>query len=109
MTFSSGWTERNPERFEEILAARGAHPTPDVTLDAHLEACYSFYARGCDVERIDAPALVLHGDADVIVPVENGRMLASRLPNARYIELPAEDTTSSSRIHQRSTGSCWSS
>jgi pimeloyl-ACP methyl ester carboxylesterase len=40
------------------------------------------------VERIDAPALVLHGDADAIVPVENGRALAARLPNARYVELP---------------------
>jgi 3-oxoadipate enol-lactonase len=88
MTFSPGWTERNPERFEEILAARAEHPTPDVTLDAHLQACYGFYAGGCEVEQIDAPALVLHGDADVIVPVENGRMLGSRLPNARYVELP---------------------
>ena len=88
LTFSPGWTERNPERFEEILAARGEHPTADVTLDAHLQACYAFYDAGCEVERIDAPALVLHGDADVIVPVENGRALAARLPNARYVELP---------------------
>jgi 3-oxoadipate enol-lactonase len=88
LTFSPGWTERNPERFEEILAARLEHPTPEKTLDAHLQACYGFYSRGCRVERIDAPALVLHGDADVIVPVENGRALASRLPNARYVELP---------------------
>jgi 3-oxoadipate enol-lactonase len=88
LTFSPGWTERNPERFEEVLAARGEHPTPDVTLDAHLRACYGFYDRRCEVERIDVPTLVLHGDADVIVPVENGRRLASRLPNARYVELP---------------------
>src|SRR5438034_6288013 len=88
LTFSPGWTARNPKRFEEILAARGEHPTPDVTLDAHLQACYGFYARGCEVERIGAPALVVHGDEDLIVPVENGRMLASRLPNARYAELP---------------------
>jgi 3-oxoadipate enol-lactonase len=88
MTFSRGWAERNPERFEEILAARREHPTPDVTLDAHLQACYGFYNRRCEVERIDARTLVLHGDADVVVPVENGRMLASRLPNARYVELP---------------------
>ena len=88
LTFSPGWTERNPERFEEILAARGEHPTPDVTLDAHLQVCYGFYNRGTEVERIETPALVLHGDADVVVPVENGRMLASRLPNARYVELP---------------------
>jgi pimeloyl-ACP methyl ester carboxylesterase len=88
MTFSPDWTERNPERFEEILAARLEHPTPEKTLEAHLQVCYGFYNRGCEVERIDAPALVLHGDEDVIVPVENGRMLASRLPNARYVELP---------------------
>jgi 3-oxoadipate enol-lactonase len=88
LTFSPGWTERNPERFEEILAARGEYPTSDVTLEAHLRACYGFYNGGCEVERVDASALVVHGDADVIVPVENGRMLASRLPNARYVELP---------------------
>jgi pimeloyl-ACP methyl ester carboxylesterase len=108
LTFSPGWTERNPERFEEILAARGEHPTPDVTLEAHLLACYAFYARGCEVERIDAPALVLHGDADAIVPVENGRALAARLPNARYVELPGrghnvqlEDPTTINRLTLR--------
>jgi pimeloyl-ACP methyl ester carboxylesterase len=42
------------------------------------------------VERIDARALVLHGDEDLIVPVENGRMLAARLPNATYVELPGK-------------------
>jgi 3-oxoadipate enol-lactonase len=86
-TFASGWTERNPERFEEILAARLEHPTSYETIEMHATACYGFYDRGCEVERISAPALVVHGDADLIVPVENGRALAARLPNARYIEL----------------------
>jgi pimeloyl-ACP methyl ester carboxylesterase len=87
MTFARGWSERNPGRFEEILAARLEFPTPEKTLEAHLQVCYGFYARACEVERIDAPALVLHGDEDLIVPVENGRTLAARLPNARYLEL----------------------
>ena len=86
-TFAAGWAERNPERFEEILAARLEYPTPYETIEAHVAACYAFYAEGCDVERIEAPALVVHGDADLIVPVENGRRLAERLPNARYVEL----------------------
>jgi 3-oxoadipate enol-lactonase len=105
LTFSPGWTKRNPERFEVILAAQLEHPTPEETLAAHLQACYGFYGRGCEVERIDVPALVLHGDADVIVPVENGRMLASRLPNARYVELagrghnlPLEDPATVNRL-----------
>jgi pimeloyl-ACP methyl ester carboxylesterase len=86
-TFSPGWPEREAERFEEILAARLEDPTPVETILAHAEACYGFYDTGCDAERIDAPALVVHGDADLIIPVENGRMLAARLPNAKYVEL----------------------
>ncbi len=86
-TFSSGWTEANPERFEKILAATLEHPTPIETIQAHMAACYRFYDQGLEVERIDVPALVVHGDEDLIVPVENGRMLAQRLPNARYVEL----------------------
>lgn len=87
LTFSPGWAEQNAGRFEQILEARREHPTPDETLDAHINACYGFYAHGCDVERIDVAAMVVHGDEDLIVPVENGRMLAARLPNARYFEL----------------------
>jgi 3-oxoadipate enol-lactonase len=87
-TFAAGWPERNPERFDEILRARLEHPTPSETIDVHMAACYRYYDEGRPVERIDAPALVVHGDQDLIVPVENGRMLAARLPNARYVELP---------------------
>jgi pimeloyl-ACP methyl ester carboxylesterase len=87
-TFSAGWAEANPERFEEILSARLEHPTSYGTIDAHMNACYLYYEEGVEVERIEAPALVIHGDEDLIVPVENGRMLAARLPNARYLELP---------------------
>ncbi|MFL5931440.1 MAG: alpha/beta fold hydrolase [Gaiellaceae bacterium] len=87
-TFAEGWGERNPERFEEILAVRLEQPTPYSTIEAHAEACYAFYRAGCPVERVAAPTLVIHGSEDVIVPVENGRMLAERIPGARYVELP---------------------
>jgi 3-oxoadipate enol-lactonase len=87
-TFSPGWTTAHPERFEEILAAILENPTPRRTIDAHTQASYGFYEAGIEVERVEAPTLVVHGDADLIVPVENGRELARRLPNARYVELP---------------------
>jgi pimeloyl-ACP methyl ester carboxylesterase len=87
LTFAPGWTDSNPDRFEEILAARMEHPTSYETIMAHAEACYGYYAEGCPVEQIELPALVVHGTADGIVPVENGRMLAARLPEAEYVEL----------------------
>jgi 3-oxoadipate enol-lactonase len=104
-TFSAGWPEANRERFEEILRARLEHPTPYETIDAHMRACYRYYDEGVEVERIEAPALVIHGDEDLIVPVENGRMLVARLPNARYVELtgrghniPLEDPDAFNRL-----------
>ncbi len=41
-----------------------------------------------DLPRITQPTLILHGEADVIVPVDAARLLAQTLPNARLITLP---------------------
>jgi 3-oxoadipate enol-lactonase len=86
-TFAAGWAAANPERVDDIVAAAIQHPTPTRTIVAHTAACYRFYDEGIDVELINVPALVIHGSEDLIVPTENGRELARRLPNARYVEL----------------------
>jgi pimeloyl-ACP methyl ester carboxylesterase len=86
-TLSAGWPDANPERFEEIVAATLEHPTPMKTIETHMAACYAFYDEGVEVERITARALVVHGAEDLIVPPENGRILARRLPNARHVEV----------------------
>jgi class 3 adenylate cyclase len=40
---------------------------------------------------IHVPTLVIHRTKDVTVDVGGGRTLASRIPNARYLELPGND------------------
>lgn len=40
---------------------------------------------------IRVPTLVLHRTNDPVVTVENGRYLAQKIPNARYVELPGDD------------------
>jgi len=104
-TMSPGWAEANPERFRDIIAARIEQPTTYELLEAHAAACFRFYEEGCDVEKLSLPALVVHGDQDLIVPVENGRMLAQRLQRVEYVELPGrghnlmlEDPESFTRI-----------
>jgi pimeloyl-ACP methyl ester carboxylesterase len=37
--------------------------------------------------RIGSPTLVIHGDRDRLVPVQNGRVIAQRIPGARLVEL----------------------
>lgn len=41
--------------------------------------------------RLRCPALVIHADGDAVIPVEMGRMLASLIPGARYVELPTQN------------------
>ena len=38
--------------------------------------------------RIKVPTLVMHGDEDHLLPPQNGRIVASRIPNARFELLP---------------------
>ncbi len=43
------------------------------------------------VENIHVPTLILHARGDRVVNVRNGRWLAERIPEARYVELPGID------------------
>jgi pimeloyl-ACP methyl ester carboxylesterase len=36
---------------------------------------------------VQVPTLVIHGDADILVPVENGRRVAAAIPDARLLEI----------------------
>ncbi len=41
-----------------------------------------------DIASITAPTLVVHGLADVLVPQENGRDIAQRIPSSRFMGIP---------------------
>jgi 3-oxoadipate enol-lactonase len=38
--------------------------------------------------RIASPTLVIHGDGDRLVPPDNGRIIAERIPGAKFVLLP---------------------
>ena len=82
-------TTNDDPRFRE-WAARWQRNS--VTRDA-LPAAYDVLAR-TDVRHvlplIRVPTLVLHRRDDPVVIVDNGRYLAEKIPNARYVELEGE-------------------
>jgi 3-oxoadipate enol-lactonase len=86
--FAPGWIDDHPEEYEQLVAARLDPPTPAECWLAQAEAADRHKDVGVDVERIAVPALVIHGELDRVVPVSNGRLLASRLPNAELVVLP---------------------
>jgi len=61
--------------------------------------------------RIQCPVLVLHADRDAVVPIEEARRLAGRIPNCRFVQLegenhmPLADEPGSGREAARTSGS----
>ena len=86
--FAPGWIDGHPAEYAKWLAARLDPPTPPECWRAQLEAGRAFVEKGVPVEEITAPALVVHGDLDCVIPLSNGRLLAERLWNAELVVLP---------------------
>lgn len=87
-SFAPGWTDAHPAEFERLLARRLQFPTPAQSWLAQYQACADYVAQGVPVEQVAVPALVIHGEQDEVVVHANGKLLASRLPRARFVSLP---------------------
>jgi pimeloyl-ACP methyl ester carboxylesterase len=78
-------TERSIEKhrdfIEEMLALDVKTPTPPATIIQQITAVQSFdtYDR---LPTVDKPTLVIHGDADALIPVENARVIRERIPGS---------------------------
>jgi pimeloyl-ACP methyl ester carboxylesterase len=85
--FSPDFVRDYPDEIEKVINLRMASPVVEEAYRCQLTAAVAFNAesRLC---AIKAPTLVLSGDADVIVPAQNSRNLAAKIPGAdlRLIE-----------------------
>ncbi|RMD84290.1 MAG: alpha/beta fold hydrolase [Candidatus Dadabacteria bacterium] len=87
LLFPPEFLEGNPAVAQMLEMAIAANPTPPETPAKVMEGIMTFDAAP-RLGEVRAPTLVVHGDRDVILPVENGRELARRIPGARYLEIP---------------------
>lgn len=79
--------ETSDALFEEDALVRIAHqPTPrDYRAQLYALIYWSAYLQ---LPRLTMPALVMHGLQDALIPPDNARVLAERLPRATLVELP---------------------
>ncbi|HVP43933.1 MAG TPA: alpha/beta fold hydrolase [Terriglobales bacterium] len=63
----------SPENAVELLSAGGRINVVDL------------------LPSVRCPTLVLHSAGDAVVPIAEGRLLASRIPGARFVELPSRN------------------
>jgi DNA-binding CsgD family transcriptional regulator len=96
-----GWGSDNPA-FRQLFTARFLPQGSQAQMDWFNElcrrttspanACALLAARGNvdvrdELERVRVPTLVLHCSHDQIAPLSQGRLLASRIPGATFVQL----------------------
>jgi pimeloyl-ACP methyl ester carboxylesterase len=84
LAFSQEFVERYPQEVEKVIELRAQNFVPEYAYLHQLQAAMTFNTEE-RVSQIMAPTLVLSGDADTIVPVQNSRNLAARIPNAKLV------------------------
>jgi len=86
--FTQEYIDNHPDYFEkrrEKMKTTVPNSPHGMTRLGQAQAIANTYDRLPDIK---APSLIVHGEADMIIPVENARILASRIPNAELVTLP---------------------
>ena len=84
---SPAYVQAHPEALDQVAATARYRPMSAAAYGRQLQAVLGHDA-SARVATIQTPTLIIHGDFDPLVPVENGRYLARTIPGARYIEYP---------------------
>lgn len=80
----------NPELKDLMLAMAKASPvppTPPETADRAMAGLADFNAYD-RLAQIECPVLIVHGEKDVLIPVENAHTIKSRIPQAELYLIP---------------------
>ena len=74
----------HPERIEEDIEQRTQIPTQPTGYFGQLQAAMA-HDSWSELGAIAAPTLVVHGDADLLIPTANGKLLAGAIPKAELL------------------------
>ena len=85
--YTERYCREKPEEVEAFVRRRLARPADAAGVAAQLAAAIG-HAAGERLARIPAPTLVITGTEDRLVPPENSRRIADRIPGSRLALLP---------------------
>lgn len=87
ISISDGFAAENPDVLERLADIAAANPQTPIGYAGQFQAVISHDVAG-RLGEIRAPTLVLHGEKDLLIPTENGRLLAQNIPGANLIVYP---------------------
>jgi len=82
LAFTPEYVRTQVDEVDQIVHLRATNDVPEHIYMSQLQAAMSFNAES-RLAGIESPTLVLSGDADIIVPVQNSRNLAAKIPGAQ--------------------------
>jgi pimeloyl-ACP methyl ester carboxylesterase len=81
LAFTPEYVQTQIAEVDHMVHLRATNEVPEHIYMSQLQAAMSFNTES-RLAEIKSPALVLSGDADIIVPVQNSRNLAAKIPGA---------------------------
>ena len=82
LAFTPEYVQSQVDEVDHIVRMRATNEVPEHIYMSQLQAAMSFNTES-RLAEIKSPTLVLSGDADIIVPVQNSRNLAAKIPGAK--------------------------
>ncbi len=77
-----GYFDAHPDQLEAVSALMANNRLSFDGMQRRTHATYSSHDVRSRLASITVPTLIIHGDADRSIPLENGRALANGIPNA---------------------------
>lgn len=87
MIMSQDYLQAHPEALDIIAQIARYKPLPDAVYQRQLYAVSTHNAAD-RLHELKIPTLIIHGDADPLVPYPNGQQLAAKIPGAKLITYP---------------------
>jgi pimeloyl-ACP methyl ester carboxylesterase len=82
----SAWIEDHPDIFEQYIVDQLRYRRPLPGLLGQMRALSKFNVSR-SIHSLQTPSLILHGDADNVIPLESAQLLAQKLPNSELYVL----------------------
>lgn len=80
---ASGYFDAHPEQLEAVSRLMRGNRLDFEGLKRRVQATYGSHDVRDQLGSISAPTMVIHGNADRAIPLENGRLLADSIPHAK--------------------------
>lgn len=77
--YHHSYCDEHPDLVDRMIQKRSSQDQPDYANKRQLAACFTHTPNSSRLKAIDVPTLVIHGDDDIVWPLNNAHYLANNI------------------------------